>query len=195
MADGTASGVLCDRILKLPKILNHFLSYHLSFFYFMYELQIVAFRLQYFNCKRSFHLPVIILWPSRGKMHEALLRVVGALNSSVVLVAIKSMGSKIWTGAKNSKEGKVSWTAWQQLQAWACVLFWYGIVRIRCLVFKVHTTGRGSTGRGEKTTAAPCKILYHSLRLHDGPLWGKYDSAVMKHSWALVVYIAWLDDV
>lgn len=38
------------------------------------------------------------------------VRVVAALKSSLVLVAVKSMRSKIWTGAQNSKEGKVSWT-------------------------------------------------------------------------------------
>lgn len=119
------------------------------------------------------------------------IRVAAALKSSSVLVAIKSMWSKIWTGAQNSKEGNVSWTAWQQLQAGPSVLFQLGIVRIRHLVFKVQTTGRGSTGRGwgwgRERTAAPCKILVHFSGLwfnaqSYAPLRGKYDSALMKCS-------------
>lgn len=66
-------------------------------------------RKQSLNCEKD--IPLASYYFMNSQRNDARsMRVVAALKSSSVLVAVKSMRSKIWTGAQNSKEGKVSWT-------------------------------------------------------------------------------------
>lgn len=105
---------------------NHFLLCSSFFIYFTHELQISRLRpqKQSLNCKKDIPLPLPFYYFMNSQRNDTRsIGVVAALKSSLVLVAVKSMRSKIWTGTQNSKEGKVSWTARQQFQAWTSVLF------------------------------------------------------------------------
>lgn len=161
---------------------NHFLLCPSFFLYFTHELQISRLRpqKQSLNCKKDIPLPLAFYYFMNSQRKDTRsMRVVAARKSSLVLVAVKSMRSKIWTGAQNSKEGKVSWTAWQQFQAWTSVLFRLGIVRLLLLVLKFRQQEDAPLGghqRRVKRWSAPQGSMVSSH------VSGKYDSALVKCS-------------